>query len=94
MRDSFNGLAMVLDEFIQKESKVVLKEYDPEKAKWEKATGQHGEYEKSDDVNSLEFKALRKDLAEHNGKINHKGMFYWVFQNGTTIGRKPQGKKA
>jgi hypothetical protein len=93
MRDSFNGLALALDEFIQKESKVVLKEYDTEKIQWVEAEGQHGKYQKTDDADNPEYKALRKDLAEHKEKLQHKGSFYWVFQNGVTIGRKPQHGK-
>jgi len=93
LRDGFNGMAMALDEVIQKESKAVLKEYDVEKIQWVEAEGQHGKYQKTDDANNPEYKALRKDLAEHNGKISHKGFFYWVFQNAVTIGRKPQHGK-
>jgi len=90
IRDFHNGIAMAYDELIQQKSKVVLKEYDPEKIKWEDKTGAKGPFQSSDDVNNSEFKALREDLAKHNGKFNLKGKFYWVFTNGLTIGRKPQ----
>jgi len=88
LRDFHNGIAEALDSFIQTKSKAVLKEYNVDKIKWVEAEGQHGKYERSDDANNPEFKALLKDLAEHNGKLTHKGYFYWVFQNGVTIGRK------
>ena len=28
----------------------------------------------------------------HKGRLTRDGMFYWVFQNGTTVGRKKRGK--
>jgi len=90
LRDMHNGIVESLDAFIQKKSKIVLKEYDTEKISWNKATGPKGEFEQTEDVNNPEYKALRKDLADHNGKFNLKGKFYWVFTNGSTIGRKQQ----
>ena len=89
VRDNFNGAAMALDELIQQRSKTVLKEYDPEKIKWEEKTGPKGPFQQTEDANNSEYKALRADLAKHDGKMNYKGQFYWVFQNGVTIGRKP-----
>ncbi|MEM2994389.1 MAG: hypothetical protein QXI91_00010 [Candidatus Bathyarchaeia archaeon] len=62
--------------------------WDPNKIKWEKAQGFRGEFEKSEDVNNPEFKALLKDLAQHNGKLTTDGWFYWTFKNGSTVGRK------
>lgn len=63
--------------------------WNPDKITWEKAEGTKGPYERSEDVNSVHFKALLKDLAEHNGKMQKNGFFYWVFQNGYVVGRKP-----
>jgi hypothetical protein len=88
LRDFHNGIAEALDAFIQQKSKVVLKEYDPEKIKWEDKEGIKGPYQSTDDADNLEYKALRKDLADHKGFIMYKGFQYWVFQNGTTIGRR------
>ena len=93
LRDNFNGAAMALDELIQQQSKAVLQTYDVNKIQWTKATGQRGEYEQTEDANNPEYKALREDLAKHNGKMNIKGAFYWVFQNGVTIGRKPTNRQ-
>jgi hypothetical protein len=61
--------------------------WDPTKIKWTKDVGLKGEYERSDDVNSLDFKAMLKDLGEHQGKLNRDGRFYWTFQNGNVVGR-------
>ncbi len=65
------------------------KTWDPNKIKWTKQEGSRGPYEKSGDVNSSDFKALLKDLAHNNGKLIHEGLFYWSFESGSTVGRKP-----
>ncbi|MGC8896565.1 MAG: hypothetical protein ACP5LB_07390 [Candidatus Bathyarchaeia archaeon] len=62
--------------------------WNPEAIKWEKAQGSKGEFERSEDVNNPEFKAMLKDLAQHNGKLTRNGWFYWTFKNGSTVGRK------
>ena len=68
--------------------------WNPDNIQWEKASGASGEYERSEDVNNLEFKALLKDLAAHNGKLSRDGWFYWTFKNGSTVGRKKKSKEA
>lgn len=65
--------------------------WNPDRIKWEKAQGSRGEFEKSEDVNNPEFKAMLKDLAQHNGKLTRDGMFYWVYKNGSVVGRKKRG---
>jgi len=62
--------------------------WNPDKIVWSKAEGSKGEYERSEDVNSLDFKNLLKDLADHKGSLIRDGLFYWTFKNGSTIGRK------
>ncbi len=62
--------------------------WNPDKIKWQKTQGVKGEFEKSEDFNNPEFKALLKDLAQHNGKLTRNGWFYWTFKNGSTVGRK------
>lgn len=64
----------------------------PNKIKWENAEGSSGPYERSEDVNSTDFKAMLKDLAAHQGKLSRDGYFYWTFQNGATVGRKIRQK--
>ncbi len=65
--------------------------WNPSKIKWRKAEGASGPYERSEDVNNLDFKALVKDLAAHGGKLTRDGTFYWLFKNGSTVGRKKRG---
>jgi hypothetical protein len=69
-------------------------DWNPDVIKWEKAEGWKGDYEKSEDVNNPEFKAMLKDLAEHDGKLTREGLFYWVFKNGSTVGRKKREAKS
>jgi len=65
--------------------------WDPSKIKWSEAQGSSGPYERSEDVNNPDFKAMLKDLQAHKGKMNREGLFLWVFENGYTVGRKKQG---
>ena len=65
-----------------------VEKWDQSKIRWEKTEGGSGPYERSEDVNNLEFKAMLKDLAAHGGKMMHDGFFYWTFKNGATVGRK------
>lgn len=62
------------------------------KIKWVQAQGSSGPYEKSEDVNSLDFKELLKDLSAHKGKLTRDGLFYWQFERGDAVGRKPSKK--
>jgi hypothetical protein len=66
--------------------------WDASKVKWIQTEGSNGPYEKSEDVNSSDFKAMLKDLSAHNGKLTRDGMFYWKFERGDAVGRKPRKK--
>jgi len=65
--------------------------WNPDKIKWERAEGAKGEFEKSEDLNNPEFKAMLKDLAGRGGKLTREGWFYWTYKNGSTVGRKRLG---
>lgn len=67
--------------------------WNPEKVKWSQAEGTKGVYERSEDVNSLDFKNLLKDLANHKGFLVRDSYSYWVFKNGSTVGRKKRVKE-
>jgi hypothetical protein len=65
-----------------------LPNWDPDKIKWEDAEGSSGQYQRSEDFNNPEFKTMLKDLQAHKGKLTRNGYFYWIFKNGSTVGRK------
>ncbi|MGC9346192.1 MAG: hypothetical protein ACP5ER_05330 [Candidatus Bathyarchaeales archaeon] len=65
-----------------------IRGWEPSKIRWMQAEGASGFYERSEDVNNPEFKAMLKDLAAHGGRMTRNGFFYWVFKNGSTVGRK------
>lgn len=62
--------------------------WNPEKILWKKALGKKGEYERSEDVNNLEFKKMLQEINKNGGTLNRDGKFYWTFYNGYTVGRK------
>ena len=66
---------------------------DPDKIEWVKATGQKGPYERYPDFNmepelTIEYNVLLLSIERHDGKYSHNGLFYWIFQDEKTIGRK------
>ncbi|MEM3880907.1 MAG: hypothetical protein QXD19_04080 [Candidatus Bathyarchaeia archaeon] len=61
--------------------------------RWEKAKGERGEYERCSDVENADFKALVKDLEAHDGKLTRDGFFYWLFSDGSAVGRKKRTVK-
>ena len=68
--------------------------WDPAKIRWTEEEGFKGKYNKSEDFDNVEFKAMLKDLQQHKGsRMMREGWFYWVFQNGSTVGRKQMEKK-
>lgn len=66
--------------------------WNPDKIKWEQSQGSKGPYERSEDVNNPEFKLMLKDLSAHQGKLSRDDIFYWTFQNESTVGRKKRQK--
>lgn len=90
LRDAAYMIADACEEYLEKMAPDQTKgsSWNPERIKWMQAEGSSGPYEKSEDVNSLDFKEMLKDLAAHSGKFFRDGYFYWTFQNGATVGRK------
>jgi len=66
--------------------------FDAEKIQWIDQENDKGRFQKSEDVDNPDHKALLVFLSEHIPAkcINSGGFFYWVYGNGTTIGRKPR----
>jgi hypothetical protein len=86
-----DSLEALLDLWVKGES-LTEPSWDPNKINWEPAEGTSGPYERSEDVNNPEFKAMLKDLSDHKGRLTRDGHFYWLFKNGCTVGRKKRGK--
>jgi len=68
--------------------------FDNSKINWQDKENQKGKFQMSEDYNSPDHKALLKFLHEHaGGCISSQGYFYWQYQDGATVGRKPQRKR-
>jgi len=86
-----DAAALVLDvctEELERLAPVEVRAINLEKIQWDKASGEHGEYERSDDINNAEYKRLLQVLGEHKGKMQVGEFFVWAFQNQSTIGKK------
>lgn len=90
LRDAATMIADAANEYL--ETKSPFSKFDPNKIQWQPAEGHKGSYERSEDVNNPEFKAMLKELAAHGGKMTRNGFFYWVWKNGSTVGRKKRNK--
>ncbi len=62
--------------------------WDPNKIKWVEAEGQKGPYERADPQTTEHFRSMLADLKAHNGTLTRDGLFYWVFRDQATAGRK------
>lgn len=67
-------------------------DWNPERITWTWKEGSKGKYERSEDINNLEFKKLLIHLAHSNGALRRNGYFYWTFKNGHMVGRKRKAK--
>ena len=64
--------------------------FDAGKIQWIDRGNEKGKFQISEDVNSPDHKALLAFLNEHvpSKRITSDGYFYWIYPNGSTIGRK------
>lgn len=87
-----NNLKHQLDE---KQSVEAVTNYDPERIPWTHTEGKNGPYERypasqQKPLTSPDYTNLLEDLKKHNKeKLTKSGRFYWLFEDGITIGRKP-----
>jgi len=89
LRDAAQLIADAANEQLEK---VVPSEWNPEKIKWKEAQGTKGPYERADPQATPNFKAMLADLKAHGGRLTRNHLFYWVFRDQATVGRKPQRK--
>ena len=90
VRDAANE---ALDQLAPSELRTA-KSYNPENLKWIRATGPSGPYERfpapqQKPQQTADYVNLLNDLKNHEGKLQHGGLFYWFFGDNITIGRKP-----
>lgn len=90
LRDATLMIADAANEYLEKLAPQDEKKrsWDPSKCRWVWAEGQKGKYQKSDDVDNPQFKALIKDLEDHQDKLSRDGWFYWKFSRSAIVGRK------
>jgi len=68
--------------------------YNPENINWIRTEGQKGPYERypapaQKPQMTTDYTNLLADLRKHDGIMTRNGMYYWLFPNNVTIGRKP-----
>jgi len=74
-----------------------IPDYNPENIPWIQAEGPNGIYErfpayKQKPGMNKDYLNLLEDLKRHNGKLQRSGLFYWLWNDEETIGRKPAKK--
>ena len=89
-RDGLKMIADAVDDILQTLAPPSIHKYDIEKVKWVDAEGPNGKYQRSSDVNSIDFKELLKDLVLHDDKMTIGQYFVWKFEDDAKIGRKPK----
>lgn len=64
--------------------------FDATKIVWQDKENDNGKFQMSEDLNNPEHKALLAFLNEHvpSKCVQSEGRFYWIYPNGSTIGRK------
>jgi len=64
--------------------------FDASKIKWQDRENEKGKFQMSEDYSSPDHKALLAFLNEHipSKCVQSEGWFFWVYPNGSTIGRK------
>lgn len=65
-----------------------LEIWDASQILWKEATSQKGVYQRSEDYDNLHHKALVRDLNQHKGFFIKNRFKYWLFDDGSTVGRK------
>lgn len=72
--------------------------YNPENIGWIRTTGQKVAYERYPDFqqkpqSTADYVNLLNDFKNHDGKLIHSGLFYRLWKDEATIGRKPANKR-
>ncbi len=67
--------------------------WDPNAIKWVQTEGFKGPYERYPAADAkaegtVDYQNMLRDLKAHGGRLTREGWFYWLFQDGSTVGRK------
>ena len=96
LRDAAQTIVDATNSQLELSNPFNLKElsYDTNKIPWIRTQGQKGPYERypafqQKPTMSIDYINLLEDLKRHEGKLQKAGLFYWTFEDNTTIGRKP-----
>jgi hypothetical protein len=100
LRDAAQLVADAAQEELEKMDPTKPQEtYNPENVQWTRTDGTKGPYERypafrqQPDTSNKDYNGLMADLKKHDGKLTRAGLFYWLFSDQTTIGRKLSQKK-
>jgi hypothetical protein len=89
IRDACTMLAESINEFI--DSQALMEEktvYDVNKILWQNKNGERGAFELASEQDSTDYKQLIVHLQKNQGKLTKDGLFYWLFDDKKTVGRK------
>src|SRR5271157_793972 len=93
VRDGLRQASDALDDLLQLQNptKDLTKlPFDVSKIQWKPKQGDHGPFELSDDYNNPDHQSLLTFTKEHaGGAMTSQNFYYWIFQDGKTVGRKP-----
>jgi hypothetical protein len=62
------------------------------KIQWQDRENEKGKFQVSEDYSNPDHKALLKFLNEVGGCVASEGWFYWIYRDGSTVGRKLRRK--
>ena len=90
--EGFSFIISRIDE-LEKIAASHIDAWNPGKIKWSPAEGPSGVYEKASKQESVDYQAMIDDLKAHQGCLTKSDLFFWLFDDGETVGKKPKKKK-
>ena len=92
LRDACAMIQEACDDALEKTNPTFKNE--PEKIAWVKSSGAKGPYERypayqQQPTQTVEYTHLLESIKNSKGRFQHGGLFYWIFPDRFTIGRKP-----
>jgi len=90
----YEGLSFIISKIdeIEKAAAGHIDAWDPDKIQWTQAEGPNGLYEKAGKQEGQDYSLMVQDLKQHQKRLTKDGLFYWLFDNQETVGRKSRKK--